>query len=115
MRAMSFMLTTAQVLNQSKTVTRRDGWLNLKKGDRLRAVKKAMGLKKGEKHEVLGIIEVVNVTREELRAITGDECTREGFPQMAPLDFVEMFCKSHKGIQPASEITRIEFKYVEAS
>ena len=35
--------------------------------------------------------------------------------QWAPMDFVEMFCKSHKGIQPASEITRIEFKYVESA
>lgn len=46
--AMSFSHTTDQILNRTKTVTRRLGWENLQPGDRFWAVKKAMGLKRGE-------------------------------------------------------------------
>lgn len=112
MRAISFMLTTDQVLAETKDVTRRNGWVNLKPGDRLRGVRKAMGLKKGEKHEVLKIIEVVSVRREPLNAIDRADVIREGFPRRTPAEFVTMFCKSHKGVTPESIITRIEFKYV---
>ena len=66
MKSMSFMLTRQAVIDRTKTVTRRLGWDNLKPGDRLYAVTKAMGLKKGEKQERLGVIEVVSVRREEL-------------------------------------------------
>ena len=112
MRAISFMLTTQQVQDETKDVTRRNGWINLKAGDRLRGVRKAMGLKKGEKHEVLKIIEVVSVRREPLNAIDQADVIREGFPQMPPADFVTMFCRSHAGVNPETIITRIEFKYV---
>jgi hypothetical protein len=47
-RNMSFMLTTEQVRNQTKDVTRRLKWLFLKSGDILNAVVKGIGLKKGE-------------------------------------------------------------------
>lgn len=47
MRIMSFALTEQQLMDGTKTVTRRVGWANLKPGDRLTAVRKAMGLKKG--------------------------------------------------------------------
>jgi len=63
---MSFALTTAQILNREKRVTRRMGWLNLKPGDRIRAVKKAMGLKKGESIEELAVLKVIDVRREPL-------------------------------------------------
>lgn len=112
MRAISFMLTTEQILARTKTVTRRNGWVNLKVGDRLRGVRKAMGLKKGEKHELLAEIEVVSARRERLDAIDQADCIREGFPDMTPAGFVSMFCDSHKGVAPSSIITRIEFKYL---
>lgn len=115
MRAISFMLTTQQVLDETKYVTRRNGWVNLKPGDRLRGVRKAMGLKKGEKHDVLKIIEVVSVRREPLKDIDQLDVIREGFSQMSPADFVSMFCKSHKGVNPETIITRIEFKYVKGT
>lgn len=38
MRNMSFALTTPQILNRSKTVTRRAGWSFLKPGDIVCAV-----------------------------------------------------------------------------
>ena len=116
---MSFALTTAQVLDQSKDVTRRMGWLKLKPGDMIQPVKKCMGLKPGEKIEKLGPpVRVVSVRREPLRAITDDakkygrhECVREGFGHLSPCQFVNMFCDTHKGCTPDTVITRIEFAY----
>jgi hypothetical protein len=49
MRNMSFSLTTPQVYAGTKTVTRRLGWRFAKAGQRVCAVEKGMGLKKGEK------------------------------------------------------------------
>lgn len=112
MRAMSFMLTTQQVIDETKDVTRRAGWERLCVGDRLKAVEKCMGLKKGEKHRKLKIIEVVSIRREKLCAITREDVIREGFPSMSEQEFIAMFCKSHSGCTPHTTITRIEFKYV---
>lgn len=66
MRNMSFAMTIPQVRNRTKTVTRRLGWKFLKPGDLVRAVKKSMGLKKGETIEVLAILRVLNVWRQRL-------------------------------------------------
>ena len=124
MRNMSFALTTRQVLDHSKDVTRRLGWLFLKDGDLLRPVKKCMGLRPGEKLDVLtDPIRVVSVRRERLDLMITDieygfkECEREGFglhPDYRwPSAFVGMFCASHKGCTPETIITRIEFAYGE--
>jgi hypothetical protein len=48
-RNISFMLTTRQVCDRIKTVTRRNGWLFAKPGDLLCAVEKSQGLGKGGK------------------------------------------------------------------
>ena len=119
MRNMSFSLTTPQILARTKTVTRRTGWTFLKPGDRIRAVKKAMGLKKGEKVESLAVIEVTSVRREHLdallrgkREMATEEVRREGF-LLLPRDFVTFFVESHKGCRPDSVVTRIEFRYVD--
>ena len=114
MRNISFALTEPQFLDGSKDVTRRMGWKNLKPGDRLRAVRKAMGLKKGEKVHVLGEIEVVNVRRETLDAIHAEPngVRREGFPAFSEWEFINFFCASHAGCQPETIITRIEFRKV---
>lgn len=123
MRNISFQFTQAQFRNRTKTVTRRMGWRNLKAGDRLRAVEKGMGLKKGEKIKALGVIEVVSVRQECLGRMTDDveygmsETLLEGFDKdhqlTWPSRFVEFFCATHKGCKPESEVTRIEFKYVD--
>ena len=119
MRNISFALTTPQFLDGTKTVTRRDGWESLQAGDKLTAVKKGMGLKKGEKIEVLGQILITNVRREKLARMTDDldygfaETVREGFPEGHPYhwpsEFVDFFCKSHRGCYPNKDITRIEY------
>lgn len=110
-RSISFSHTEQQFLDGSKTVTRRLGWSSLEAGVRLRAVRKAMGLKKGEKPHVLGDIEVVSVRRERLDAITTNDCVLEGFPQMTPREFVDFFCRSMR-CEPETLVTRIEFKRV---
>lgn len=111
-RLISFSMTEPQFIDWSKDVTRRMGWLHLKAGDCLIAVRKAMGLRPGEKIHRLGLIEVVSVRREHLWNITEDECRREGFPHMSPSDFILFFCAGHKGCEYTSMVTRIEFKRV---
>lgn len=121
MRNMSFMLTTEQMRNRTKDVTRRCGWENLKPGEYLQAVEKGMGLKKGQKAKVIGVIRVTDVRFELLGAIAEPfygrkEVAREGFPDMKPWDFVRMFIDSHKQCESkgaATMITRIEFEHVD--
>lgn len=108
---MSFSMTTAQIIDRTKTVTRRFGWWNLKPGDKIQAVRKCQGLRKGEKIEPLAIIEIVSVRTEPLNAITKDDCVKEGFPEFAPSDFVEMLC-NHYSIKPDKQVNRIEFRYL---
>lgn len=132
MRLMSFALTTAQLLDGSKTVTRRVGWANLKPGDRLKAVRKAMGLRPGEKVDVLAEIEVVSVRRERLDFINKADCIAEGFPLYSPDEFTAMFCShmtiadgeetwdakrekwvaARRKMRPSDWVTRIEFRIV---
>ena len=113
MRNMSFAFTTSQVKKGTKTVTRRMGWLNLKPGELVKPVEKAMGLKKGEKIKVIrGPIRILNTRREPLNKITKSDCTKEGFPDMQPKDFVQMLCKYDK-CKPEQLVTRIEFEYTD--
>lgn len=104
-------MTTDQVKAREKDVTRRFGWWFLKAGDRLNGVKKAMGLKKGEKIERLCEIEVVSVRAEPLSAITQDDVRREGFPDWTPEQFIQMLVDHYK-IDPAETCNRIEFRYL---
>lgn len=111
MRLISFFLTTPQFLNGTKDVTRRLGWKNVKPGDRLMAVRKAQGLKKGEHPERLGEIEVVASARIPLWAIGFPDCHREGFPELEPEGFIQMFCEK-MGCSRDTIVTRIEFRKV---
>ncbi len=111
MRNMSFSMTTAQMRAGKKDVTRRFGWWFLKPGDRVMAVEKAMGLKKGQKPVQLYPIEIVSVRAEPLDAISHDDVVREGFPDWSPAQFIEMLVRHYK-IDPAKIVNRIEFKRV---
>lgn len=106
------MLTTEQVKNKTKTVTRRLGWWFLKPGDILNAVEKCQGLKKGEKIKKICKIVVINTNSERLWDINQSELVAEGFPNLTSGQFIEMFCKSHKGCTPKTLVNRIKFKYV---
>lgn len=113
-RLMSVSLTEAAVVARTKTVTRRMGWLNLKPGDRLTLCRKVMGRKKDEPLVRLVDVEVVSVYRQQLNAITREDVAREGFPGWTPGRFVKFFCDSHKGCEPWSAVTRIEWRYLDA-
>lgn len=110
---MSFSLTADQILNRTKTVTRRLGWKNLQPGTLIRACRKCMGLKRGEKIEVLTVLKVKKVSEEYLPWIDQNDTDREGFPNLTPHQFVSMFC-SHMGCTPMTKVTRIEFEYDDA-
>lgn len=122
MRYISFALTEKQVMDGTKDVTRRLGWLRLKPGDLLRPARKCMGLKPGQKIVTLrDPVRVVSVRREPLRLMTDDldygfnEVVREGFGDHPdyrwPSAFVAFFCATHRGCTPDTEVTRIEFTY----
>lgn len=90
------MLTTAQMYSKTKTKTRRLGWWNLSPGEILNAVEKGQGLKRGEKMRHIGPIQEVEHHSEPLNAITQAEVIAEGFPELTPHQFVEMFCRANK-------------------
>lgn len=118
-RMISFSMTTPQFIAGTKDVTRRLGWVNVKAGDELMAVEKAMGLGKGGKVKRLGLIRVKDVRRERLNMMCEDleyggaECIREGFPPPGeysdPTQFVLWFAEGHRCL-PSAIVTRIEFE-----
>ena len=110
-RNMSFMFTTEQFKNQTKTVTRRLGWDFIKPGEVINGCEKCQGLKKGEKINKLSQIRILNTDRQPLRNITAEDCAREGFPEMSPAEFVNFFCE-HNKCTPDTLVNRIEFEYV---
>lgn len=118
MRNMSFMLTTEAMRARTKTVTRRLGWDYLRRGDRVRAVVKGMGLKKGQKVEAIGEIIISCHRREPLQRMIDEpeygrhECALEGFPHLTPFEFVAMFC-AHNIVTPAYAPNRIEFRHID--
>jgi hypothetical protein len=133
----SFALTTAQVRDRSKTVTRRMGWRGLQPGMLLQPVVKAQGLKKGQHVEKIGgPIRVVSVRRERVDALLNypdggrGDVEREGFAgkhkpvipvigalttrDWLPIEFVAFFCAANR-CQLWTEITRIEFEYLDGA
>lgn len=111
-RNMSFMLTTEQVRDRSKTVTRRLGWWNVKGGEILNACEQCQGIKRGEKINKLARIRVLNSCPTHLADISREDCKREGFPKLQPHEFVEMFCQHNKCL-PSTTVNRIEFEYLD--
>ncbi len=107
----SFFYTKTQVLNRTKTITRRLGWKNLKPGKVLDACEKCQGLKKGEKINKLCKIRVVDVRRERLHTITPNDVILEGFPDMSVAKFVTMFMNNMR-CKYNTFVNRIEFEYI---
>ena len=120
MRNISFSMSTEAVRRHKKTVTWRLGWWTLRPGDVLQAVEKAQGLRKGEHVKPICVIRVVSVRQERLDTIErlGSEfgpieCRREGFPDLTPHAFIDMFERAN-GCWHDTLVNRIEFEYVEA-
>ena len=114
MRNMSFSLTTPQYRARLKLVTRRLGWADLTPGEKFMGVVKGMGLRKGEKVERIHAATCVSNTPETLKRMIWDqaygkrEVILEGFPELTPRQFVEMFCK-HNRCAPEATVQRIAF------
>jgi hypothetical protein len=108
---MSFALTTNQIINKTKTVTRRNGWWFLRPGDVVNAVEKAMGLKKGETVRRICQIQILSTRREQLNQIAPEDVAKEGFPQWTSADFIEMYC-AHNHCEDTATVNRIEFRYI---
>lgn len=114
-RLMSVSLTEQAVRDRTKTVTRRLGWTYLKPGDRLTLCRKVMGRRKGDPLVRICEVEVVSVRLEHLGDISAVDVITEGFGGRGwePRDFVEFFCRTHKGCQPDTVVTRIEWEYLD--
>lgn len=110
-RLMAVSLTEQAVIDRTKTVTRRAGWKFLRPGGRLTLCRKVMGRKPGEPLVRVTDVEVVDVRRERLDAITPEDVVREGFPHDTPAEFVAFFCE-HMRCQPDVIVTRIEWRYL---
>ncbi len=110
---MAVSLTEPQVRDRSKTVTRRVGWRMLRVGDQLTRCRKVMGGRRGEPLVRITAVEVTAVHRERLDAITAADVAAEGFPQLTPAEFVSFFCGPHRGCGPGTEVTRIEWRYLD--
>jgi hypothetical protein len=116
---MAFTFTSPQILDRSKTVTRRVGWRFLQPGDLIEAVEKARGLKKGERARRLAVLRVRHVRVEPLSRLQSDpryaedELPREGYPCWRLDEFLEFFCRANRLTSIDAGVTRIEFEYVE--
>jgi hypothetical protein len=118
---MSFSMTTPAIRARRKTVTRRTGWQFLRPGDLVQAVEKGMGLKKGETVKRLAVLRIVRVSRERLdrlrHAAPADvaaELAAEGVASSCETwqDFLSRYFWP-QGCQPDTEVTRIEFTYID--
>ncbi|WP_241482562.1 hypothetical protein [Leisingera sp. ANG-M7] len=73
---------------------------------------KCMGLNPREKVQRICQIRITSTSREPLNAITAEDCAREGFPEYAPADFVNMLA-AHRGCPPDEPVNRIEFEFLD--
>ncbi len=119
-RLMSVSLTEQAVLDRTKTVTRRLGWLFLKPGDRLTLCRKVMGRRPGEPLVRLAEVRVVSVRRESLAYISDAEVIKEGFahlvdpvhPQRGAIAFAVWFADTFH-CDSDERVTRIEWEYLD--
>jgi hypothetical protein len=116
---MSVALTEAAVAARQKTVTRRLGWWEdkrgrriLQPGDRLTLCRKVMGRKPGEPLVRIAEVQVVDVRREPLIDITAADVEAEGFTGATCRMFVDFFTQSMR-CTPDTVVTRIEWRYLD--
>jgi len=110
---MAFSLTTKQMYSHTKFVTRRNGRVP-KCWQVVQAIEKGQGIPKGGHVVVIGPILILDVRREPLSRMTDDleygkkEVALEGFPEMSPAEFVEMYCKANK-CKSSQIVNRVQF------
>lgn len=136
-RLMSVAFTEQAVRERRKTVTRRKGWRFSQAGDQLTLCRKVMGRKPGEPLIRLAEVEVEWVHRSPLATLTdypvfllrnplsdylrcdweawrAREMVLEGFPGMDPAEFIDRFFVKAQGMTPSDDVTRIEWRYLDA-
>ena len=116
---MAFSMTTTQIVDGSKTVTRRhaDTWRTIRAGDLIVPIRKGQGLKRGERQEPLidGRLIVTSVRLEPLASVDADEMRDEGFDpdvwrdpvtgHRGPLGWVRWWAHGHgHGRGPTGEL-----------
>jgi hypothetical protein len=133
MQNISFTATIPQFRARQKHRTRRGNkngptWKNLKPGDVLMGCEQCQGLGKGGKIVRMGPIVILETNIERVDEIIrrparhikpcqimptwwGDETTLEGFPELTPFQFVDMFCEMND-CEPETEINNILFDYL---
>ncbi|MCD4674956.1 MAG: hypothetical protein K8S18_03040 [Desulfobacula sp.] len=111
-RNMSFMLTTQQVYDKTKTHTIRDSWWFLNPGDIVNTVEKGQGLKKGEKIVQINQIRIISTREAMLLNVTPELCIMEGFPDLTPIEFADMFCRHNRKASLTKPLNFIHFGYV---
>lgn len=111
-RNMSFAMTIDQFKARTKDVTRRLGWWQLRPDTVIWGVEKAMGLRKGETIQRLGLIKIISTRSEPINRIAQEDVIREGFPDWTPQQFIEMFCEHHQ-VTPEQPCNRIEFEHID--
>jgi hypothetical protein len=103
-----------------KTVTRRPGWRFLKPNDLILAVERAQRLERGEPGRALAVLRILDVRIEPLSRLVEDasyaedELPREGFPCWSRDDFITQYMRAHRLTTVETDVTRIEFEYVDA-
>jgi len=136
MRNISFTETKPQFRARQKHRTRRGNakgptWKNLKSGDVLMGCEQCQGLGKGGKIVRMGPIVILETEIEPLYDIIRrpvrpmprriedqypfalpSETTLEGFTELTPARFVDMFCHMND-CEPETEINNILFDYVD--
>jgi len=111
MRNMSFTLTTRQVRNRTKTVTRRLGWKFARVGLVVMACVKCQGIPKGGHIEEITPIRFTDLRWEPLNSITQEDVVNEGFPLQSPEWFVDMFVR-HNRCAPSEPVHVMTFEYL---
>jgi hypothetical protein len=117
---MSFSHAASLVRERMKTVTRRVGWRFLEPNDLILAVEKVRGLNTGEPVHALAVLRIMDVRVEPLSRLVNDaryaedELPREGFPCWSRDDFIVHFLRTHRLKTVDTDVTRIEFEYVDA-
>lgn len=130
-RLMSVALTEPAVRARRKTETRRLGWVNLSPGVELDLCRKVMGRKADEPLVRIARVQVTEVHREPLRAITDEQVYAEGFTDedMAtapwggstpyrrdelntPRQWFLLFFAHHMKATPETPVTRIVWRYL---
>nr|VFK15039.1 MAG: Mu-like prophage protein gp16 [Candidatus Kentron sp. LPFa] len=107
-RNISCALTTQQVRDRTKTVTRRSGWRFVKAGDVLHLVEKT----RVTPLVTIATVRVIDARREPLSAITDEDVIREGFPQWTARQFIDFYRKTFH-VPEDEEVTRIEWAYLD--